>query len=105
MRAVYPWLMFGLFLACVYSAYRTSYDARAAASHLERLTEEIQEEERQTVILSAEWSYLNRGDRLAALAGQFHDRLLLEPLLPAQIAPAPAEYRPDPYGLQSEPKP
>lgn len=61
-------------------AYRVNYDTRAAVSRVDQLHRAIAEEKAALAILRAEWAYLNRPERLRALAEQHFDELRLMPI-------------------------
>lgn len=77
-----------------YTIYQLKYDVIALEDELAALNGELVDERQATRVLRAEWSYLNRPDRLQELAGRY---LALAPSvvyraaaltrLPAQAAP------------------
>ncbi len=52
--------------------------------HLAQLDRQVIDEQKTVQVLKAEWSYLNRPDRLQDLAMRHIDRLGLQPIAPAQ---------------------
>jgi len=66
-------------------AYRENYRTQAAISDLTRLQGEIASLREGLAVLDAEWAYLNRPDRLRALAALNFDRLALFPLTARQF--------------------
>lgn len=61
-------------------AYRVNYETRAAIERVNALHEAIAEERAQLAMLKAEWAYLNRPERLRALAEAHFDDLRLMPI-------------------------
>lgn len=61
-------------------AYREGYETRAVEREVHRLERAIRDRERDIEMLRAEWAYLNRPDRLAALVELNWDALRLMPL-------------------------
>ncbi|PKP70787.1 MAG: cell division protein FtsL [Alphaproteobacteria bacterium HGW-Alphaproteobacteria-4] len=66
-------------------AYRENYRTQTAISELTRLQSEIASLREGLSVLDAEWAYLNRPDRLRALAAINFDRLALFPLTARQF--------------------
>jgi hypothetical protein len=67
-------------------AYREGYETRAASRAVAELEREIGARHRELSMLRAEWAYLNRPDRLRALAEMNFERLGLTPLAPDHFA-------------------
>ena len=74
--------------------FQLKYAVQANEDILARLNSELIASEQAVHVLNAEWSYLNRPDRIAELAARC---LELEPMKPAQIAAMGA--------LSGEPRP
>ncbi|NIZ11218.1 cell division protein FtsL [Pseudooceanicola sp. HF7] len=66
-------------------AYRENYDTKAAINQAEDLQDEIAAARARLSMLRAEWAYLNRPDRLRALAEANFGPLGLQPLDAAQF--------------------
>jgi hypothetical protein len=66
-------------------AYRENYRTQQAIAETERLQEEIAAARARLGVLRAEWAYLNRPDRLMALAEMSFDELGLLPFRPEQF--------------------
>ncbi len=78
--------------------FQLKYAVQAREDELARLNRDLIASEQAVHVLNAEWSYLNRPDRIAELAARYLD---LAPMAPAQIAtvgmlppPAARERRP-----------
>lgn len=67
-------------------AYRENYRTQQAIAEVEALHRDIGGLREKIAVLNAEWAYLNRPDRLRALAEINYDRLGLMPLSAAQFA-------------------
>lgn len=66
--------------------YRVNYRTQAALDHVAALRAELRERREAISVLRAEWAYLNRPDRLRALAAPYAESLGLAPLAPEQFA-------------------
>ncbi|MXU65418.1 cell division protein FtsL [Oceanomicrobium pacificus] len=94
-----------LYLSCVTLvigvatfAYQVNYDTQEALRRVEALTDEIARERAAISVLEAEWAYLNRPDRLLALAEEHFETLKLMPLHPDHFAePASVVYPPQKF--------
>jgi hypothetical protein len=81
-------------------AYQQNYATQAAARDAERLRADIAALRERRALLQAEWAYLNRPDRLAALAEVNFERLGLMPIQPGRVAPVEqVVFPPDPATL------
>ena len=74
-----------LVAVCATWAYRVNYATQEAANRVADLRAQIAAEREALAVLSAEWAYLNRPDRLAALAAGPGAGLKLTPLTPASF--------------------
>ena len=66
-------------------AYYENYKPNAALAEVEALLREISALQKRVAVLNAEWAYLNRPDRLRALADAHFDDLGLLPFEPGQF--------------------
>ena len=62
--------------------FQLKYAVQSSEDELARLNRELIATEEAVQVLHAEWSYLNRPDRIAVLAARYLD---LEPMTPRQI--------------------
>ncbi|MEM7491113.1 MAG: cell division protein FtsL [Pseudomonadota bacterium] len=104
-------LLYTLSIAAVvglaFWSYRESYDTRATERAVAQLQREIGRRHQTLSMLRAEWAYLNRPDRLHALAEMNFESLGLMPLTPDHFAavdqvsfPPPEPERPEPWDPQ-----
>ncbi|MBM9594595.1 cell division protein FtsL [Roseitranquillus sediminis] len=88
-------------------AYRENFRTQSALREVELLRAQIGTLRERRSVLSAEWAWLNRPERLRDLAEMNYERLGLLPLRPEQFAridelafpPADAMVLPDPVDL------
>lgn len=86
-----------LVAVCATWAYRVNYATQGALNRVADLRAEIAREREALAVLRAEWAYLNRPDRLAALVAGPGAVLELVPLVPEQFgAAAMVAYPPEP---------
>lgn len=86
-----------LVAVCATWAYRVNYATQEALNRLADLRAEIAAEREALSVLNAEWAYLNRPDRLAALVAGPGAVLGLVPLGPESFAEAAmVAYPPEP---------
>jgi hypothetical protein len=84
-------------VVCATWAYRVNYATQEAMNRVADLRGEIAAEREAIAVLSAEWEYLNRPDRLARLVKANHATLGLAELGPEQFGEvASAPFPPDP---------
>jgi len=69
-------------MALAFWAYQENYRTQEAIKEVRSLHAQIGAQHERLRMLSAEWAYLNRPDRLADLAELNFDRLGLLPLMP-----------------------
>jgi cell division protein FtsL len=81
LRFVNICLVLGL-VALAYVIYQVKYEARALDEEIASLNKEIDSERDSLAVLRAEWSLLNRPERIERLAGKF---LKLAPIQPRQL--------------------
>ncbi|MEM9049116.1 MAG: cell division protein FtsL [Pseudomonadota bacterium] len=83
--------LFGALLATVFGfwAYNVNYDTQEAMQRVQRLQSDLARERQSIAMLRAEWVWLNRPDRLAALVAEYNATLGLVPLDPAHFASLP----------------
>ena len=81
LRFVNICLVLGL-VALAYVIYQAKYEARALDEQIIVLTKQIDEERDTLAVLRAEWSLLNRPERIERLAKKY---LKLEPAHPQQL--------------------
>ncbi|MEM9901099.1 MAG: cell division protein FtsL [Pseudomonadota bacterium] len=87
-------------LGLAFWAYQENYRTQAAQQRAETLARDIGALRERLTLLEAEWAYLNRPLRLAALAELNFDRLKLQPFAPMQFGKLEEiAYPPDPTEL------
>lgn len=74
------WMVFVLVAAL--AVYEVKYDVREVKQDVASLTIQLAEEKESLHVLAAEWAYLTRPERLAALSA---GHLALTPVAPMQI--------------------
>lgn len=82
MRALFFSLSFLSLIGLAIWAYHENYKTQSAIREVEALSAEIAELRSTLAVLNAEWSYLNRPERLRELVDMNFDRLALLPLRP-----------------------
>ncbi len=60
--------------------YKVNYQVQAAEDRVASLQREIGRERSKIAVLGAEWAYLNRPERLRALAETYYNELRLMPI-------------------------
>ena len=89
-----------LVVVCALWAYRVNYATQEALDRVEALSAEIAREREAVAVLNAEWSYLNRPDRLRALVTANAGALGLVELSPDQFGEtAMVAFPPEPPDL------
>lgn len=83
-------------LALAVWAYRENYRTQEVMAQVQSLQRQIAGERAALAVLNAEWAYLNRPDRLRALAEINFDRLGLLPLKPEHFGQADQVIYPQP---------
>lgn len=81
LRFVNICLVLGL-VALAYVIYQVKYETRALDAQIVALNQKIEEERDAIAVLRAEWSLLNRPERIERLAKKY---LKLEPARPSQL--------------------
>lgn len=109
MRAVLYSTCIAAVVGLAFWAYGEGYETRATERAVAKLEREIGARHQELSMLRAEWAYLNRPDRLHALAEMNFETLGLMPLAPDHFAradqvayPPPAASRPTPQWGQGE---
>ncbi len=74
-----------LVVGLAFWAYRENYRTQDAISEVSHLKREIKRQEQTLAILKAEWGYLNRPERLRALADKYDEQLQLIGFTPDQF--------------------
>jgi len=72
-------------MALAFWAYHENYSTQEAQARAEKLQSRIARARQDLRMLQAEWAYLNRPERLEALAAMHFDRLGLLPMRPHQF--------------------
>ncbi|MFV2035362.1 MAG: cell division protein FtsL [Halocynthiibacter sp.] len=85
MRSLYYVVSALAVIGLAYWAYQENYRTQQAAKIVRQLERDIATEREALTVLTAEWAYLNRPDRLRALVEINFDRLGLLPLQPEQF--------------------
>jgi len=85
MRGLFYVLTALVVMGLAFWAYRENYSTQHAIDEVEQLNRDIGALREQLAMLNAEWAYLNRPDRLRALAEINYGRLELAPLAPDQF--------------------
>ena len=76
----------GLVISVAYWAYKENYRTQNSLRRVSTLQSEIAAEREAIAVLSAEWAYLNRPDRLRELVDLNFVDLPLLPLMPEHFA-------------------
>ena len=90
-------------IAVVFAAswtYKVNYQVQEAEDRVAILTRAIDRERQALSVLGAEWAYLNRPERLRALAETYYNELRLMPIEAAHFADVgQVSFPPDEIGL------
>ncbi|WP_114009452.1 cell division protein FtsL [Cohaesibacter intestini] len=65
--------------------YQVKHEAKEEESRIVKLEQQIEDEKEALLLLKAEWSYLNRPERVQQLSERFADQLGLSEVQPYQI--------------------
>jgi hypothetical protein len=76
----------GVVISVAYWAYKENYRTQASLRRVTELQSQIAAERESISVLSAEWAYLNRPERLSELIALNFDELGLIPLMPEHFA-------------------
>ena len=80
--------------------YKVNYQVQEAESRVARLVRSINLERQSIAVLEAEWAYLNRPERLLALAETYYSELRLMPINAEHFASVgQVAFPPDEIGL------
>lgn len=82
MRVIMGVLLGAMALGLAFWAYQENYRTRLALAEVRETQREIGRQQERLAVLRAEWAYLNRPERLRALAALNFDRLGLLPMSP-----------------------
>lgn len=85
MRGLVFTIVAAVVLGLGFWAYRENYRTQDSLGQVVTLQAEIASLRERQMVLSAEWAYLNRPDRLRELADLNFERLALMPLRPEQF--------------------
>lgn len=101
MRVVIGLIAAAAVLLLAFWAYQENYRTRQALADVAETQDEIARLYERLGVLRAEWAYLNRPERLRALAAMNYERLQLIPMVPSHFGDvAQIAYPP---GLPSNP--
>lgn len=77
--------LFVLVLLGAFWLYQVKYEAKLTEDKIASVQKDIAKEKEALLLLKAEWSYLNRPERIQRLAERFSKQLELEEMKPYQI--------------------
>lgn len=81
-------LLFLVLLVGAFWLYQVKHEAKETERQIADLQRQIQEEKEALLLLKAEWSYLNRPDRVQELTERFAKQLGLSEVAPHQLGEA-----------------
>ncbi|WBU53714.1 cell division protein FtsL [Paracoccus sp. SCSIO 75233] len=97
MRPVLYLLVAMIVMSLAFWAYRENYRTQDALNEMEAVQQEIASLREELLVLSAEWNYLNRPERLRELLQLNADRLGLAPITSDQfVGSSKIDYPPPP---------
>ncbi|WP_316860122.1 hypothetical protein [uncultured Cohaesibacter sp.] len=85
MSRLINFLLFLFVLIGAFWLYQVKHEAKVEGEKIATLEKQIQDEKDALLLLKAEWSYLNRPERVQMLNDEFTDKLGLKSIEPYQI--------------------
>ncbi len=88
MSRLVNFFLFVFVLLGAFWLYQVKHEAKETEGNIAELQKQIKEEKEALLLLKAEWSFLNRPDRVQKLSERFSDQLGLKEVKPYQIGDA-----------------
>ncbi|WP_319413399.1 hypothetical protein [uncultured Cohaesibacter sp.] len=85
MSRLINFLLFFFVLMGAFWLFQVKHEAKEEGGKIANLQQKIEDEKDALLLLKAEWSYLNRPQRVQRLADEFSDQLGLKVIEPYQI--------------------